>query len=208
MTQCHAAGAGWEGGDGHRCQSGRRLPDRKGDAVQILRSDLQRLCAFGLAVMYRVHASRAADLTRAPNVLALAHRIWPRMGARCTWCAAMSRRAGTPSRRSCKPQASAISAGELRRSWLGIAEGRICSEEEPWLPQHTPTSRSCCEVSQAVPLWTAGNQDVHLSLCDVSSLDSVRMFAAEHERSGKSLHLLINNAGILVWPLSATRRKQ
>lgn len=44
----------------------------------------------------------------------------------------------------------------------------------------------------------AGNQDVHLGVCDISSLDSVRSFAAEHERSGKPLHVLVNNAGILV----------
>lgn len=39
---------------------------------------------------------------------------------------------------------------------------------------------------------------MHLSVCDISSLESVRSFAAEHERSGKPLHVLINNAGILV----------
>lgn len=44
----------------------------------------------------------------------------------------------------------------------------------------------------------AGNQDVHLRVCDVSSLESVKAFAAEHERSGRPLHVLVNNAGILV----------
>lgn len=44
----------------------------------------------------------------------------------------------------------------------------------------------------------AGNDDVHLGVCDISSLNSVRSFVAEHERSGQQLHVLINNAGILV----------
>ncbi|PNH05887.1 Dehydrogenase/reductase SDR family member 12 [Tetrabaena socialis] len=43
-----------------------------------------------------------------------------------------------------------------------------------------------------------GNQDVHLQVCDVSSLAAVKSLAAEWEAAGRQLHLLVNNAGILV----------
>ncbi|KAG7667268.1 hypothetical protein Ndes2526B_g04229 [Nannochloris sp. 'desiccata'] len=43
-----------------------------------------------------------------------------------------------------------------------------------------------------------GNTDVHLRLCDLSSLSSIFTFAKDFEASGKPLHLLVNNAGLMV----------
>ncbi|KXZ55487.1 hypothetical protein GPECTOR_2g1036 [Gonium pectorale] len=43
-----------------------------------------------------------------------------------------------------------------------------------------------------------GNQDVHLQVCDVSSLASVDSLVREWEVAGRPLHVLVNNAGILV----------
>ncbi|GFR41790.1 hypothetical protein Agub_g2553 [Astrephomene gubernaculifera] len=44
----------------------------------------------------------------------------------------------------------------------------------------------------------SGNQDVHLQLCDVSSLASIHQLVRQWEAAGRPLHLLVNNAGILV----------
>lgn len=43
----------------------------------------------------------------------------------------------------------------------------------------------------------SGNKDIHLKVCDVSSLEDVRKLAAEYEQSGNPLHVLVLNAGIL-----------
>ncbi|GLI68163.1 hypothetical protein VaNZ11_012502 [Volvox africanus] len=43
-----------------------------------------------------------------------------------------------------------------------------------------------------------GNQDVHLQVCDVSSLASIESLVREWEAANRPLHVLINNAGILV----------
>jgi len=43
-----------------------------------------------------------------------------------------------------------------------------------------------------------GNTDVHLRLCDLSSLASIFNLAQDFEASGKPLHLLVNNAGLMV----------
>ena len=45
-----------------------------------------------------------------------------------------------------------------------------------------------------------GNKDVSLRVCDVASLESVRQFAREVEASDEPVHVLVNNAGILVSP--------
>ncbi len=45
-----------------------------------------------------------------------------------------------------------------------------------------------------------GNEDVHLRLCDVSSLQDIRKLATEYKQSGLPLHVLINNAGVMVEP--------
>ncbi|KAG2495647.1 hypothetical protein HYH03_006247 [Edaphochlamys debaryana] len=44
----------------------------------------------------------------------------------------------------------------------------------------------------------SGNEDVHLQLCDVSSLASVSALVREWEAAGRPLHLLVNNAGVLL----------
>ncbi|EFJ45998.1 hypothetical protein VOLCADRAFT_82077 [Volvox carteri f. nagariensis] len=44
----------------------------------------------------------------------------------------------------------------------------------------------------------SGNQDVHLQVCDVSSLASIDSLIREWEAANRPLHVLINNAGILV----------
>lgn len=41
----------------------------------------------------------------------------------------------------------------------------------------------------------SGNTDVHLRLVDVSSLESVRDFAATILEEEKEIHILVNNAG-------------
>lgn len=41
----------------------------------------------------------------------------------------------------------------------------------------------------------SGNTDVHLRLVDVSSLQSVRDFAATILEEEKEIHILVNNAG-------------
>mmetsp|Transcript_4882 Transcript_4882/g.10484 ORF Transcript_4882/g.10484 Transcript_4882/m.10484 type:complete len:328 (-) Transcript_4882:437-1420(-) len=43
-----------------------------------------------------------------------------------------------------------------------------------------------------------GNQDVHLKVADVSSLQSVADLVADYEKSGWPLHVLVNNAGVLL----------
>lgn len=42
-----------------------------------------------------------------------------------------------------------------------------------------------------------GNSDVHLQVCDVSSLEAVRSLAKQFQASGDPLHVLVLNAGIL-----------
>lgn len=42
---------------------------------------------------------------------------------------------------------------------------------------------------------TSGNNDIHLKLCDVSSLNDLRRLAGEYSASGEPLHVLVNNAG-------------
>lgn len=44
----------------------------------------------------------------------------------------------------------------------------------------------------------SGNNDIHLRLCDISSLASISKLAKEFEASGKPLHILVNNAGLMV----------
>ena len=43
-----------------------------------------------------------------------------------------------------------------------------------------------------------GNSNVHLRLCDVSSLASISKLAKDFDATGKPLHILVNNAGLLV----------
>ncbi|GFH23789.1 uncharacterized protein HaLaN_21466, partial [Haematococcus lacustris] len=50
---------------------------------------------------------------------------------------------------------------------------------------------------QAVQTKT-GNKDVQLKVCDISDLSSVAALAAELKAGGVKLHLLVNNAGVMV----------
>lgn len=43
-----------------------------------------------------------------------------------------------------------------------------------------------------------GNTNLSLMLCDVSSLQDIRALEAEYSKSGKPLHVLVNNAGVMV----------
>ena len=43
-----------------------------------------------------------------------------------------------------------------------------------------------------------GNSDVHLCTCDMSSLADIKKLAAEFNKTGRPLHVLINNAGVMV----------
>eukprot|EP00877_Chromochloris_zofingiensis_P002376 jgi/Chrzof1/12139/Cz06g22190.t1 len=43
----------------------------------------------------------------------------------------------------------------------------------------------------------SGNTDVHLKVCDVSSLTSIAAFADDFKQTGAGLHVLINNAGAM-----------
>lgn len=50
----------------------------------------------------------------------------------------------------------------------------------------------------------SGNSNVHLAVCDVSSLESVAAFAADWLAAARPLHLLVNNAGVLLSERSTT----
>ncbi|XP_074527753.1 retinol dehydrogenase 11 [Halichoeres trimaculatus] len=50
----------------------------------------------------------------------------------------------------------------------------------------------------------SGNSDVHLRLVDLSSMDSVRKFAQRILQEEKSLHILVNNAGVSGLPRQMT----
>ena len=50
----------------------------------------------------------------------------------------------------------------------------------------------------------SGNPNIQLSVCDVSSLSDIKRLAAEYVTSGQPLHVLVNNAGVMVdWAQSA-----
>jgi dehydrogenase/reductase SDR family protein 12 len=55
------------------------------------------------------------------------------------------------------------------------------------------------EAVAAVKEFT-GNPNVHLIVCDVSSMSDVRKMASEYVKSGKPLHVLVNNAGVMIKP--------
>ncbi|KAM4587199.1 retinol dehydrogenase 11 isoform 2-T2 [Odontesthes bonariensis] len=50
-----------------------------------------------------------------------------------------------------------------------------------------------------------GNEDVHLRLVDVSSMDSVREFAKRILKEEKALHILVNNAAVSGLPKQMTK---
>ena len=47
------------------------------------------------------------------------------------------------------------------------------------------------------------NPNIHLHLCDVSSLQDIRRLAKDYQKSDLPLHVLINNAGVLVNPVQS-----
>lgn len=44
----------------------------------------------------------------------------------------------------------------------------------------------------------SGNPDVHLLLCDLSSVSQVRRLVEEYRATCEPLHVLVNNAGVMV----------
>ncbi|MHA1193268.1 MAG: SDR family oxidoreductase [Promethearchaeota archaeon] len=54
------------------------------------------------------------------------------------------------------------------------------------------------EPAQKEIIEKTGNKNVDLLLCDLSSLDSIRNFAAEFKTKFQNLHVLINNAGVML----------
>jgi len=53
------------------------------------------------------------------------------------------------------------------------------------------------EQARAAVLERAGTSDVHIGLCDLSDLDSVRQFAERFAAQAERLDVLVNNAGVL-----------
>jgi len=54
------------------------------------------------------------------------------------------------------------------------------------------------ESAQKEIIEKTGNKHVDLLLCDLSSLNSIREFAADFKTKYQSLHVLINNAGVML----------
>lgn len=54
------------------------------------------------------------------------------------------------------------------------------------------------EPTQKEIIEKTGNKNVDLLLCDLSSLDSIRKLAAEFKAKYQNLHVLINNAGVML----------
>ena len=54
------------------------------------------------------------------------------------------------------------------------------------------------EPAQKEIIEKTGNKHVDLLLCDLSSFDSIRKLAAEFKTKYQSLHVLINNAGVML----------
>ena len=54
------------------------------------------------------------------------------------------------------------------------------------------------ERAQKEIIEKTGNQKIDLLYCDLSSLDSIRKFASEFKAKYQKLHVLINNAGVML----------
>mmetsp|Transcript_19928 Transcript_19928/g.63396 ORF Transcript_19928/g.63396 Transcript_19928/m.63396 type:complete len:322 (-) Transcript_19928:25-990(-) len=52
--------------------------------------------------------------------------------------------------------------------------------------------------AQASVVEASGNKDVHLHICDISSLESIKAFTSGFVTQGTPLHVLVNNAGVMV----------
>ena len=64
---------------------------------------------------------------------------------------------------------------------------------------------SKCEETRAKIVGESFNTNVVCRECDFASLDSIRRFAEEINQNEKSLHLLINNAGVMWHPAKLTK---
>ena len=77
---------------------------------------------------------------------------------------------------------------------LAAAEGLARLGATVWL---VVRSQARGEQARAVVLERSGNKDVHVGLCDLSDLDSVRQFAERFAAHAERLDVLVNNAGVL-----------
>jgi dehydrogenase/reductase SDR family member 12 len=77
---------------------------------------------------------------------------------------------------------------------LAAAEGIARLGATLWL---VVRSEARGEQARAVILERSGNQEVHVGLCDLSDLDSVRQFAERFAAQAERLDVLVNNAGVL-----------
>jgi dehydrogenase/reductase SDR family member 12 len=77
---------------------------------------------------------------------------------------------------------------------LAAADGFARLGATVWLAVR---NRERGEVARATILEHLGEADVHLGLCDLSGLDSVRQFAERFTAETPRLDVLVNNAGVL-----------
>lgn len=77
---------------------------------------------------------------------------------------------------------------------LAAAEGFARLGATVWL---VGRSEARGERARAAVVERTGNRNVHVGLCDLSDLGSVRQFAARFAAQAERLDLLVNNAGVL-----------
>jgi len=77
---------------------------------------------------------------------------------------------------------------------LAAAEGFARLGATVWL---LVRSEARGEQARAAVLERSGTKDVHIGLCDLSDLDSVRQFAERFATQAERLDVLVNNAGVL-----------
>ena len=85
---------------------------------------------------------------------------------------------------------------------LAAAEGFARLGATVWL---VVRSEERGEQARAAIAERSGNHDVHVGLCDLSDLQSVRQFAERFTAQAERLDVLVNNAGVL--PRSARSRR-
>lgn len=77
---------------------------------------------------------------------------------------------------------------------LAAAEGFASLGATVWL---IVRSEERGQRARAAIAERSGNQDVHFGVCDLSDLQSVRLFAQRFTAQADRLHVLVNNAGVL-----------
>ena len=77
---------------------------------------------------------------------------------------------------------------------LAAAEGFARLGATVWLAVR---SAERGEEARAGIIERSGNDDVHVAICDLSELASVRQFAARFGEQSASLDVLVNNAGVM-----------